>query len=172
MKKMLFAALAAVLLLCLAACEEERTVKTEPQTEPELRDVKTEVREELVTAVTEEGAVSNNENVLESREEVPSPSIAVGTYASTDPSRPLDSFTVESVEGNEVAFSVSFEEGVIGYAVAAFTGDVGEFVWSDEGGYQFAEGTILLLGEGRLRLNLVNNNVTASETGVYEFVVY
>lgn len=171
MKRILFAVLAA-LLLCLAACEEERAVEKSPQTEPALSVRRSEKEEEIATEVSENDVTSSGENALEVREEASVP-IAAGTYASADPNRPLDSFTVESVEGNEIGFYVSFQEGgTIGYATAAFTGDVGEFVWSDEGGYQFAEGTILLLDGERIRLNLINNNVTASETGVYEFTVF
>ena len=171
MKRILFAVLAA-LLLCLAACEEERAVITEPETVSEKSGITAETEEEPVETLPESGAASSGENAPEVREEAFVP-IAAGTYASADPNRPLDSFTVESVEGNEIGFYVSFQEGgTVGYATAAFTGDVGEFVWSDEGGYQFAEGTILLLDGGRIRLNLVNNNVTASETGVYEFTAF
>lgn len=172
MKKILFAVLAAALLLCLAACEEEKTVEKSPQTEPAPSVRRSEKAEELATELSENDITSSGENTSEVREEVTLP-LAAGTYASADPSRPLDSFTVESVEGNEIGFYVSFQEGgTVGYATATFTGNEGEFVWSDEGGYQFAEGTILLLDGGRIRLNLVNNNVTASETGVYEFAAF
>lgn len=172
MKKILFAVLAAALLLCLAACAEEKTVEKSPQTEPAPSVRRSEKEEEIATELSENDVTSSCENASEVREEVTLP-LAAGTYASADPSRPLDSFTVESVEGNEIGFYVNFQEGgTVGYATATFTGNQGEFVWSDEGGYQFAEGTILLLDGGRIRLNLVNNNVTPSETGVYEFAAF
>jgi hypothetical protein len=164
--KRLFVLLALVGLLLTGCAEQPVREERESSEQP------SQTREQTQFVP---GSSSHRETVTEEEtpavsQTKPSPKLSLGRYYSTDENAPLDCVIVESVEGNVVAFSAEFYDvGNIGYATAEFDGNTGSFVWSDEGGYQFAEGTIQILGNGKIRMEIINTNVTASESGVYEY---
>lgn len=99
--------------------------------------------------------------------------VKIGVYYSTDASGKPDNFTVLSMSEGIMEFEAEWYDGaLIAYATAEMTGNSGSFVWSDECGYQYAEGNIRLIGTDKIRLELVESNLIEGGASIYEYAYY